>query len=274
LARSEAKAQALRDQGATPVNVSLFDCRALEAAFSSYDVVINLASALPSTARFMLRSAWAECERVRVEGSAAVVDGALNAQVPRLVQESVAMIYHGAADAWIDEDAPVDHYPIAVGNHAAEAKAERFAARGGHAVVLRFGIFYGRGAAHTEQIMALARRHVAFMAGRGDTYVSSIHLADAAGAVVAALGCAGGTYNVVDYEPVTKSDNVAAMADAVGAAPWFTAPGRLGLLLGDRLTSVTRSLRVSNARLRAVTQWRPRYPSVREGYRAMTVESG
>ena len=41
------------------------------------------------------------------------------------------------------------------------------------------------------------------------------------------------------------------------------------LLLGDRATSLTRSLRVSNGRFKAATRWRPRYPSVREGYRAM-----
>jgi hypothetical protein len=46
-------------------------------------------------------------------------------------------------------------------------------------------------------------------------------------------------------------------------------PGRIGLLLGDRLTSLTRSLRVSNGRLKAATPWRPRHPSAREGYRAM-----
>jgi hypothetical protein len=38
------------------------------------------------------------------------------------------------------------------------------------------------------------------------------------------------------------------------------------LLFGDRLTSLTRSLRVSNARFRAATGWAPRYPSAREGW--------
>jgi hypothetical protein len=40
-------------------------------------------------------------------------------------------------------------------------------------------------------------------------------------------------------------------------------------LLGDRLTSITRSLRVRNALFRDVTGWMPRYPSVQEGYRVM-----
>lgn len=103
------------------------------------------------------------------------------------------MIYADGGHEWIDEDHLVDHYPIARGNHAAEANAHRFADAGGTATVLRFGVFYGRGAAHSEQILELARHHIGFAAGRPDSYVSSIHLADAADAIVAALGCAGGT---------------------------------------------------------------------------------
>ncbi|CAM3157196.1 NAD(P)-dependent oxidoreductase [Mycobacterium colombiense] len=269
LARTDDKARVLREQGATPVAVSLFDRWSLSTAFAGHDIVVNLASALPSPQRFVLKSAWAECQRVRTEGSATVVDAALDAGVSRVVQESVAMIYRDGADRWLDEDWPTDHYPIAAGNHAAEANARRFGETGCTAVVLRFGIFYGHGAAHSEQIMAMARRHIGFRAGDPRGYVSSIHLADAATAVVAALDCAGGVYNVVDDAPVNGRDNALAMADAVGAKPWIHTPGRLALLLGDRTTSMTRSLRVSNARFRSATTWKPRFPSVREGYRAM-----
>jgi nucleoside-diphosphate-sugar epimerase len=269
LARNETKARLVRDQGATPVMVSLFDRHALAAAFTDHDVVVNLASALPSPQRFMLKSAWAQCQRIRTEGSATVVDAALEAGVSRVVQESVVMIYRDGADRWLDEDWPTDHYPIAAGNHAAEANAGRISETSGTAVVLRFGIFYGHSAAHSEQIMAMARRHIGFQAGHPHSYVSSIHLSDAARAVIAALDCAGGTYNVVDDDPVTSRDNALAMADAVGAKPWICGPGRLALLLGDRATSMTRSLRVSNTRFRVATTWKPQYRSVREGYRAM-----
>ncbi|MEW5810698.1 MAG: NAD-dependent epimerase/dehydratase family protein [Actinomycetota bacterium] len=269
LARSDAKANLLTRQGATPARVSLFDRESLTAAMAGCDAVVNVASALPSTAGFLRQSAWRECQRVRGEGSAAVVDACRRAGVPTLIQESVAMIYADNAGDWIDEDHPVEHYPIASGNHAAEANARRFADTGGCAVVLRFGVFYGRGAAHSEQILALARHHIGFVAGRGDGYMSSIHVADAAAAVVAALECRGGTFNVVDDEPVTKRQHATACAEAVDTRPWMNVPGRLGLLLGDRLTSLTRSLRVSNARFRTATDWKPRYPSVREGYRDM-----
>jgi nucleoside-diphosphate-sugar epimerase len=74
---------------------------------------------------------------------------------------------------------------------------------------------------------------------------------------------------VVDDQPITARDNTEAMTAAVGTNTWLRAPGRAASLLGQRTTSVTRSLRVSNARFRAATAWKPRYPSVWEGYRAM-----
>ena len=269
MARGADKAAVLSRQGATPVEVSLFDREGLASAFAGCDAVVNLASALPSTTAFIRASAWADCERIRTDGSAAVVDAAAAAGVGTVIQESVVMIYRDQGADWIDENAPVDHYPIAAGNHAAEASARRFAGTG---VVLRFGLFYGRGAAHSEQMMRMARRHILFRAGPPESYVSSIHLADAASAVVAALGVPAGTYNVVDDEPLAKREHAEALSRAVGVRPWIVGPGRVAELLGDRTTSLTRSVRAGNARLRAASGWQPIYPSVREGYSAMAAE--
>ena len=273
LARNDSKARTLEGQGATPVLASLFDRDALARAFDGHDAVINLASALPSTSSFIWKSAWRDCERVRIEGSAAVVDAALDASVPKLLQESVVMLYADGGSEWIDEDQPVDHYPITAGNHGAEASARRFVGAGGMATILRFGVFYGRGAAHSEQILHLARLHVGFAPGRPDGYISSIHVEDAAAGVVAGLDCDGGIYNVVDDRPVTKREYAQACSDAVGVRSWIAVPGRVGLLFGDRLTSITRSLRVRNARFRDSTGWEPRYPSVEEGYHAMVTST-
>ncbi len=51
--------------------------------------------------------------------------------VARLVQESVVMLYADGGDTWLDEDAPVDRYPMAEGNHADEANTRRFTNGGG-----------------------------------------------------------------------------------------------------------------------------------------------
>lgn len=268
LARTPEKAAALTSQGAEPVTVSLFDREALSAAVAGHDAIANLATAIPPMTQFMRAKAWHDNDRVRIEGSAAIVDAATAAGVGRLVQESVSMLYPDRGSSWIDEDEPVDRYPIAGGNLAAEANANRFTAGGGTGVVLRFGWFYGPGATHSEQLLAMARRHIGALIGPPDSYVSSIHMTDAAAAVVAALTTPAGTFNVVDDEPLTKRDYAAALAAAAGKAMWIRGPGRAALVFGDRLTSLTRSVRVSNTRLRAATGWAPRYPSAREGWLA------
>ena len=184
------------------------------------------------------------------------------------------MLYADQGDAWIDEGAPVDRYPIATGNHAAEASASRFTAAGGTGVILRFGLFYGPTAGHSEEFLAFARRRIAPQFGRPDTYLSSIHVEDGGRAVVAALGAPAGVYNVVDDEPLTKRAYADALAASVGRRPWVRGPGRLAHLLGHRTTSLTRSVRASNERFKTATGWSPSYPSVREGWIATATALG
>lgn len=266
LARTPRRAASLSAQGATPTTVSLFDRAALTVAFHGHDAVVNLASCLPSTRKFVSRRAWEESDRVRVEGSAAVVGATMDAGVGRLLQESVSMLYPDRGAEWIDEDVPTDRYPTARANLAAEANANRLAQAGGTGVVLRFGWFYGAGARHSEEFFALGRRHICIVMGRPDTYVSSIHVADAGAAVEAALRAPRGTFNIVDDEPLTKRAYAAALAAAAGTNAWLGLPGRAALLLGARTTSLTRSLRVSNSRFRTATGWAPSYPSARQGW--------
>jgi nucleoside-diphosphate-sugar epimerase len=274
LVRTPEKAAAVRAQGAEPVLVSMFDRSALAASFRGHDAVVNLATSMPSTTTFVFRRAWQPTERVRIEGSAAVVDAALAAGVPRLVQESVSMVYPDRGDEWVTEDIGPDPYPATRGNLAAEASAARFNQAGSRGVVLRLGFFYGPGARHSEQFLALARRHVVPLVGHPDSYLSSIHVVDGGAAVAAALHVPAGTYNVVDDEPLTKREYARALTCAAGVRPWVRGPGRLALLLGDRLTSLARSLRVSNRRFRDASGWQPHQRSAREGWRATAEAMG
>jgi nucleoside-diphosphate-sugar epimerase len=266
LARTPEKAATLTAQGATPVSVSLFDRSALTAAFTGQDAVVNLATAIPSMSQWMSAKAWRRNDRIRTEGSAAIVDTALAAGIDRVVQESVSMLYRDHGARWVDEDAPIDPFPMARANLAAEANLHRLSESSGMGIVLRFGWFYGPGAAHSEQLFALARWHLGLVLGPPDSYVSSIHVADAGAAVATALHAPAGTFNIVDDVPLTKREYADAMANAADTAMWLRGPGRTALLFGHRLTSLTRSLRVSNARFRAATGWAPRYPNAREGW--------
>ncbi len=269
LARSREGADRLKSQGATAVRLSLFDTIALGNAFQGFDAVVNLATAIPPTAKFMHRAAWEQNDRIRTEGSAAIADAALEAGVPRVVQESVIVLYRDGGETWIDEHWPTDNYALVASCHAAEASARRFSDAGGVGVVLRFGSLYGPGAAHSEETLALARRGIGIMAGPSQAYQSSIYVEDAGAAVVAALNVSAGVYNVVDDEPLTKRGYADATATAIGRRPWLRAPGRLAVLLGANSTALTRSLRVSNSKLRNASGWNPRFRSANEGLQEM-----
>lgn len=266
LARTPEKAAALEERGATPVSVSLFDPDELANAFAGHDAVANLATALPSTHRFTSMRAWKQNNLIRTDGSRNVGDAVLRAGVPILIQESVSMIYPDGADRWITEDTKPDRFPMAESNLAAEANNQRFTEKGGTGIVLRFGWFYGPGAAHAEQFLALAQRHVCVQMGDPHGYVSSIHVRDGGRAVAAALDVPAGTYNVADDEPLTKAAYVDALAAAAETRCWLRVPGRSARLLGHRTTSLTRSLRVSNEKFTSASTWKPMFPSAREGW--------
>lgn len=274
VARTSEKAAQVREDGAEPVEVSIFDSSALAGAAAGHDAVVNLASKIPPMDKFMSSKAWAANDRVRREGSAAIVDAARTVGIDRVIQESVVMIYPDGGNEWITEETAPEEYPLAQGNLAAEASAARFTADGGAGVVLRFGWFYGPGATHSEQFYAMAERHICVQMGRAGTFLSSIHMADAGAAVVAALGVPAGIYNVVDDEPLTKRGYADALAEATGAKAWIRSPGPLALLLGDRSTSLTRSIRASNERFRTASGWAPGFPSAREGWKATAAELG
>jgi nucleoside-diphosphate-sugar epimerase len=174
-------------------------------------------------------------------------------------------MYADGGDAWLDESSELDAPPGIDGGLVAERNANRFTEAGRIGIVLRFGLFYGPGSAHTDQYLRAARRHIGPMTGRARGYQSSIHLADAASAVVAALDAPAGIYNVVDDEPMTKKDVAKAIGAAVGKRPWIYLPGRFTRLGGKSSTIIMRSNRVRNTKFKDATGWSPKYRTAREG---------
>jgi len=267
VARSTEKADLLRSLGAEPVHVDLFDADAVAAAIAGHDAVANLATKIPPTSKAALKRSWQENERIRREASAHVADAVLASAAGRLVQESIAFAYaEGSGDEWLDEDTPLDLPPGFDALEVAEANAKRVTEGGKVGVVLRFGNFYGPGAAHSQDWVRLARRRLPGTMGDPAGYWPTIHLDDAGRAVVAALDAPAGTYNVVDDEPLTKEQMGLVMAEAAGAKPPRQMPKVADKLATSRAPMLGRSLRVSNRRFEEATGWAPDHPSFREGW--------
>jgi nucleoside-diphosphate-sugar epimerase len=274
VARSDDKARQLRELGAEPVVVDLFDGDAVKGAVVGSEAVLHLATNVPPLRRMATKRGWATHNRLRTVAAELLVDAALAAGATTFVKESVTFSYPDRGDAWIDETTPPDEtIALLRPTLAGERIMDRFTAGGGRGVVLRFGSFYGPTARMIDESFRLARWRLSMVAGKPEAYVSSIHTDDVASAAIAALNAPAGIYNVVEDDPVTRREYLDVFAAAFGLHKLRPVPAwamRVGG--GSAAEAVIRSQRVSNKKLRDATGWSPRYPSVREGWPAVARE--
>jgi nucleoside-diphosphate-sugar epimerase len=265
--RSPERLAALARRGMKPAPLDIFDATAVRRAMEGHDAVVNLATHVPANSRMFLPGAWKEMDHVRRDGSAVLADAAIATGIARFVQESFALIYPDSGDRWITEETAPNAARYNRSVLDAERSAARITAAGGTAVALRFALLYGPGDAFAQQVLATVRRGWMPFFGRPDGYVSLVTQEDAAAAVVAALGVPNGIYNVIDDEPLTRADLADALAKLLGVKTPRFLPRWVAKLGGSLGETLARSERISNRKLRTASDWAPRSPSAREGFR-------
>ncbi len=270
--RNPEKRRQLARAGAEPVALDLFAPEDVRSAVEGHDAVVNLATHIPPGMRALLPGVWRENDRLRRIASAILCEAARAGGAQRFIQESFAPVYPDRGDRWIDESTPLEPVRFNRSILDAERAAAGFAAGGGTGVTLRFGAFYGADAGHVLDLIRMIRRGWAPMPGPAESFISSVSHDDAASAVVAALGAPGGVFNVVDDEPVSHRDYVDSLAAALGLPPPRLPPPWAARLFGSIGAMLSRSLRISSRKLELATSWQPKYPSVREGWRAVVSE--
>jgi len=263
----------LVSQGASPVAVDLYNVDDVKRAVGHQDVVINIATHVPSSmAKSVLPWAWRENDRVRREVSANLAAAAQSGGADCFIQESFAPIYEDAGDQWIDESGPVlpARYNRSVLD--AEAAANKFTKHGGRGVVLRFAYFYGPDSTATREMIGMVKKGSSPWPGAPSAYVSSVSHDDAAAAVVAAIHVPAGTYNVSDDEPLTRREWGDSLAKTLGVKPPSGLPGWFVKVGGSMMELFARSQRISSRKLRETSDWHPATPSIRDAWPAL-VES-
>jgi nucleoside-diphosphate-sugar epimerase len=265
--RSLDRLESLAKLGASTVALDLFDREAVVRAAANHDVIVNLATHVPppGPATFR-RSAWRENDRIRSEASALLTEVAREAGVELFIQESFAPIYPDSGDTWITERFPL--HPVRYNRSVldAEQSANRFAGRGRRGVVLRFGFFYGANDPFPESVVSSVRRGWLPVFGDSDGYFSTVSHANAASAVVAALRAPSGAYNIVDSDPLTRRELGRTVAAIVGTKAPKVPPRWIGKLFGGIGDILSRSLRVSNRKLRDAVNWTPPQATMRDGW--------
>jgi nucleoside-diphosphate-sugar epimerase len=77
-------------------------------------------------------------------------------------------------------------------------------------------------------------------------------------------------YNVADDRPFRRSEHASALGEALGMGPLQLRSGPADLP-GD-LAVMLRSQRVTSQLFKALTGWRPRFPTAQEGWRFVVAE--
>jgi len=259
--RSEAKAEAVRDLGATPVEVDIFDRASVRSAIAGHDVAAHLATNIPTGPAAAEKSAWETNDRIRRVAAALIADCATEAGVGRVIQEAISFPYLDGGDEWIDEDHERTYFWGNECTTVAEAAAASVTAAGGTGVVLRFAMFMAPDSAHCQSYIRGAQRGSFTIAGSPSGYMSFVHVDDAASAVVAALDAPAGTYNVAEPDPQRRSAHREALASMAGRTELTLLP-ELVEPADEGLRGLARSHRISSRRLGDATGWKPRTRAV------------
>lgn len=251
--RNPAAADDLRSQGVIPLDIAHGFSAAFAECVRQADAI--LISAPPSQTG---------------DPFVAAVGQALQATEasPAIVYLSTVGVYGDHQGRWIDEATPQQPQSQRGQMRLAAEQAWRDLSQetGASVAILRLPGIYGPGRSAFENLRAgTARRLV-----KPDQVFNRVHVHDIAGAIGAALELrTSGVWNIVDDEPGPPQDVVTFAADLLGIAP----PPLVHFKDAD-LSPMARSFygenkRVSNARAKAELGWRLRYPSYREGLRAI-----
>ncbi len=271
---SPASAQLLRVLGAEPVRLDLLDAHAVRAAVlnSRPDAIVHQATALANV-KFgrSLDKTFATTNRLRTEGTDALLAAAREAGVRRFVAQSFAPYLYARQGGPIKTEAdPVDETPPpnTGETYAAIIYLEK-ATTGFGGIALRYGGFYG--AANDALIEPVRKRRLPIV-GDGGGIFPWLHLDDGAAATVLALEHSGpAIYNIVDDESAPVRDWLPVLADALGAKPPRHVPAWLARPLAGpaAVELATRARGAANAKAKRELGWTPRYPSWRLGFPAV-----
>jgi 2-alkyl-3-oxoalkanoate reductase len=267
--KSPGNAERVRALGAEPVALDLLDARAVRNAVlgAAPDAIVHEATALADM-RFSRNfdRGFAQTNRLRTEGTDALLAAAREAGVRRFVAQSFASMRYVREGTMVKtEDDPLDPTPVASTRetHAAMRHLDQAVTDAG-GIALRYGGFYG---AANDGLLEPVRKRQFPIVGDGGGVFSFIHLEDAAAATVLALDHdGGGIFSIVDDEPAPVREWLPVLADVLGAKPPRHFPRWLArLFAGDAAVMMgTESRGASNAKAKRELGWAPRYPSWRQ----------
>lgn len=267
LSRSDANDLTLQRLGATPKRADLFDAASLAKAAEGCEVVVRAATHI-STKPKPTDADWSLNDRIRREGTRALLDAARRVGARRYVQESIAWLARPDDGAPFTEASPPR--PDRVTASALDAERMAAEARGLQTATLRLGFLYGPETAHTRQFAAMLRKRRLPVIQPGTAPLSFLHTQDAARALADAVeGDAAGLYHVVDDRPTPIGQHLDDFAALLHAPRPMRVPQWLGRLgAGAYVTRFLTTPMVTRAdAFKRAFGWKPIHATTDEGLR-------
>lgn len=276
LARTPEKLLLVDGLGAKAVRGNILDPILLNKAVAEVapEVVVNLVTKIPLRLKIDPKD-WEENNQVRVEGSQNLLEAARQAGVRLVIQESVGYVCASQENRWITETSPLSTHPFIQPTQKMEANVRN---SGLPVCILRFASLWAVDSWHTLQCVAALKRGILPLIGKGDAYLSQIHAADVANAILCVVRnpevAKGKTYNVCDNEPVTSEESLTYAARILNAPKPKSIPTLMAKMVVGNLTLevLAASYRISNQRIREELGFVPNYPSYRELWQKIASE--
>lgn len=175
-------------------------------------------------------------------------------------------VYGDTGGAWVDESAP-----IGSGRRGARAAADcAWQALDPRTRVFRLPGIYGPGRSPLDRVARGAAHRIDAPA----QVFSRVHVEDIARGVEASFAGPAGVYNLADDEPASQNAVVEEACRLLSRAPPpLQSPADAALSPAAR-AFYAENRRVANGKAKRLLGWSPRYPSFREGLRALRARAG
>jgi len=192
-----------------------------------------------------------------------------NSQLRWLGYASSTAVYGDQQGGWTHEDSPLNA-ASATGLrrlHAERSWIELCRPAGLPLILFRLAGIYGPGRSAFDRLRAGKARRIE----KANHALSRIHVDDIVSLLEASLRRPNqhSVYNVCDDEPASTADVVTYAAELLGVEPPAPEPFESADIPSAAQRYFLENRRISNALARQALDWRPQYPSYREGLRAI-----
>ncbi|MBI9069265.1 MAG: NAD(P)-dependent oxidoreductase [Salinivirgaceae bacterium] len=268
LTRTQDKIQRIKKIGANGILGDIRNLQALKKNLpDKLDIIVLLAMPSVKPGQRMTKKLKEELRKETNDFFRNSMDLAIDYNIPIILPSGTS--FKTENDEIADETWPILRIGLTeIGTDTDEMVNRAIKTQNPKVIQLLYGKIYGNGGLF-RFIYNMMVKGRAKIIGKGDNYIPNIHASDAASAIIKAIEKLpiGEKFIIADDTEVTQKDFTIYMAQLMnkkrpGHIPAFI----IRLVLGKDFYEIIRlNCKVSNAKAKRVLDWKPDYPSYKEG---------